>query len=219
MVPNKNDTILDVGTKDGKHLDTIAGDVVGVDLEFEFPLNPQISSYMYADGRRLPFESNSFDYVVMNQVLEHVDDREPLITEVARVLKSDGLALFSFPNRFAFNRPHGLPRWLSFLPKTIGERIARVMLTNKKSEYYEAGIFPLSPIGARRLLETSFREVEYITIEESAENSDVYGSTLAPRLFVFFLPLIQWLSGFPPFAWFFEGVWSYVGYACTDPST
>lgn len=128
---DENDTILDVGTKDGNHLDAIAGNVVGVDLEFDFPLISDITSYMYADGRRLPFESNSFDYVVMNQVFEHVDNRKLLITEAARVLKSDGIALFSFPNRFAFNRPHGLLRWLSFLPKPVGKQISTVILSNK----------------------------------------------------------------------------------------
>jgi SAM-dependent methyltransferase len=215
---DENDTILDVGTKDGNHLGAIAGDVVGVDLKFDFPLKSDISSYVYADGCRLPFESNSFDYVVMNQVFEHVDNRKLLITEAARVLKSDGIALFSFPNRFAFNRPHGLPRWLSFLPKPIGKQISTVILSNKKFEYYETGVFPLSPIGARRLLSASFGEINYITIDESVESTEIYGNSLAARLFVFFLPLIHKISDFYPFLCLFEGIWSYVGYECTSPS-
>jgi SAM-dependent methyltransferase len=217
-IADENDTILDVGTKDGNHLDAITGDVVGVDLKFDFPLRSDISSYMYADGCRLPFESNSFDYIVMNQVFEHVDDRESLITEAARVLKSDGLALFSFPNRFTFNRPHGLPRWLSFLPKAFGKQIARVVLPQKKFEYYATGVFPLSPIGARRLISASFGEIKYVTIDESVESSEIYGNSLAPRLFVLFLPLIHQIAAFPPFLSLFEGIWSYVCYECTSPS-
>jgi len=215
---DEDDTILDIGTKHGKYLDAISGDVVGVDLEFEFPLTTKIASYMYADGRRLPFKTNSFDYVIMNQVLEHVNDREPLISEAARVLKPDGTALFSFPNRFASTRPHGLPRWLSFLPKSIGKKITEAFFNTKKSEYYANTLFPLSPIGARRLFSTSFGEVEYITIDESVHSSKIYGDSFAPRLFVFFLPLIQQMAVFPPFSWFFEGLWSYAGYECTDPS-
>lgn len=215
---NENDVILDVGTKNGKHVDSILGEVVGIDLEFKFPLNPEISSYMYADGRRLPFKTNSFDYVVINQVLEHVDNRGPLITEVARVLKPDGIALFSFPNRFSLNRPHGLPRWLSFVPKSIGERIASVLLTSEKSKYYTTSVFPLSPIGARQLLSTSFTQVDYITVDESIESPDVYGNSLAARLFVFCLPLIQRMAVLSPFIWLFEETWSYVGYECTNAS-
>jgi len=216
---DETDTILDVGTKDGSYIGNIAGNVVGVDLEFKFPLKSKISSYMYADGRKLPFETDSFDYVVMNQVLEHVEEREPLISEVARVLKPDGVALFSFPNRFAFNRPHSLPRWLSILPKPVGERIASKFLSNGIFEYYVSGVFPLSPIGARRLLGRSFEKVEYVTICESVNNADIYGNSLAPRLFVFCLPIIQRATVLPPFVWFFELVWSYVGYECTVPQS
>lgn len=216
---DETDTILDVGTKDGNYLGSMAGNVVGVDLEFKFPLKSDISSYMYADGRRLPFKTNSFDYVVMNQVLEHVEEREPLINETARVLKPDGIALFSFPNSLAFNRPHGLPRWLSILPKPVGKRLASRFLSSDRFEYYASGVFPLSPIGARRLLGRSFEKVEYITIDESVNSADIYGSSLAPRLFVFCLPLIQRATVLPPFAWFFELVWSYVGYECTGPQS
>lgn len=217
-ISDESDRILDVGTKDGNYLDAIAGNVVGVDLAFEFPLESETASYMYADGRSLPFETDSFDYVVMNQVLEHVENRAPLITEAARVLKPDGVALFSFPNRFSFNRPHDLPRWLSFFPKPVGKRIVSRFLTSDKFEYYTTSVFPLSPVGARRLFATSFEEIEYITIDESVKSSDIYGSSIMPRLFVAFLPMIQRMAIFPPFAWFFETVWSYAGYECTEPS-
>ena len=46
---------------------------------------------------RLPFESNSFDLVYSNQVLEHVADLETTLWEVRRVMKSGGLAVHIYP--------------------------------------------------------------------------------------------------------------------------
>lgn len=41
--------------------------------------------FMQADGEQLPFREKAFDYVICNQVLEHVDDPEQFLTEVMRV--------------------------------------------------------------------------------------------------------------------------------------
>jgi SAM-dependent methyltransferase len=173
---------------------------------------------MYADGRKLPFADASVDYVVMNQVLEHVDERQPLLREVARVLKPDGVALFSFPNRLALNRPHGLPRWLSLVPKSIGTRVLKRLLTADQFDYYRRHIFPLSPRKARTLLSAQFRSVEYITIDESTYSPDVYGDSLGSRVFLSVLPVLASLSAFRPFELAVETLWPYVGYECTLPA-
>ena len=43
------------------------------------------------------FEDQSFDYILMNHVLEHVPDEAKAISEIKRCLKDDGVALLSFP--------------------------------------------------------------------------------------------------------------------------
>ena len=67
---------------------------VGVDLE----RSPEVASRVRADaefrvfdGVHLPAEDASFDSVYCKQVLEHVRAPEPLIAEVARVLRPGGL--------------------------------------------------------------------------------------------------------------------------------
>jgi SAM-dependent methyltransferase len=54
----------------------------------------------FYDGKTLPFESRSFDTVISLQVLEHTPDPQPLLNEMARVVKKDGLILVSVPFSF-----------------------------------------------------------------------------------------------------------------------
>lgn len=44
-------------------------------------------TFIHADGEKLPFKDKEFDYVICNQVLEHVDDPQLFIAELCRVSK------------------------------------------------------------------------------------------------------------------------------------
>lgn len=48
----------------------------------------------------LPFEDDSFDAVVVGEILEHVRFPDEVISEIARVLKPDGVVVGSVPNAF-----------------------------------------------------------------------------------------------------------------------
>lgn len=50
-----------------------------------------------ADIHNLPFEDHSFDVVLCNHVLEHVDDDIRAIGEIARVLRPGGFAILQVP--------------------------------------------------------------------------------------------------------------------------
>ena len=58
-----------------------------------------IIEYRQADGENIPFDANSFDVVVCCDVLEHVDDLNRTIHEVARVLKPGGMFCYDTINR------------------------------------------------------------------------------------------------------------------------
>lgn len=61
------------------------------------------------DGRT-GFAGSSFDLVVNNQVLEHVDDLDATLAEIYRVMKPGGLLLSIFPSRDVFREGHiGIP--------------------------------------------------------------------------------------------------------------
>jgi SAM-dependent methyltransferase len=59
------------------------------------------------DGHRLPFLNDSFDYIWCNAVLEHVPDPMQVASEIARILKPEGLAFIQVP---FLENVHGWPQ-------------------------------------------------------------------------------------------------------------
>lgn len=57
------------------------------------------------DGK-VPFDDATFDLVVSNQVLEHVEDIDAVVAEVARLLRRGGTFLALFPSREAWREGH-----------------------------------------------------------------------------------------------------------------
>ena len=51
-----------------------------------------------ADGGNVDAQDESFDFVFSNSVLEHVDELEPLLAEVGRVLRRGGRFVFTVPS-------------------------------------------------------------------------------------------------------------------------
>lgn len=97
--------VLDLGCGTGHSFHLLAPrETVGVDISAE-ALAGQERETVVADMRELPFPSSSFESVISAQSLEHVPDPERVLTEVARVLRRDGIALFVTPNRLTFARP------------------------------------------------------------------------------------------------------------------
>jgi SAM-dependent methyltransferase len=55
---------------------------------------------------RLPFEDNTFDVVLSDQVFEHVQNYREVVRELARVVRPHGFCLHIFPSRYIFIEPH-----------------------------------------------------------------------------------------------------------------
>jgi ubiquinone/menaquinone biosynthesis C-methylase UbiE len=54
-----------------------------------------VTSY---DGRRIPAPASSFDLVFSSNVLEHIRDLSPILDEIKRVLKPQGIAIHIMPS-------------------------------------------------------------------------------------------------------------------------
>jgi SAM-dependent methyltransferase len=75
------------------------------------------------DENVIPFDDESFDFVISNQVLEHVEDLDHVLAEMARVLKPDGQVISLFPDRGVWREAHcGIP-FLHWFPKYSQPRV------------------------------------------------------------------------------------------------
>jgi SAM-dependent methyltransferase len=86
---------------------------------------------------RIPFPDGSFDCVVSNMVMEHVEDIDAVLAEIARVLKPGGITLNLFPDRGVWVESHCRIPFLHRFPKGSGLRV-----------YYAAALSAMG-IGAR----------------------------------------------------------------------
>jgi len=95
-----------------------------VGLELDTPDNRLTKKAdIYYDGKTFPFEPNSFDGAVCNQVLEHVFEPDAFVLEIARVLKQGGLLLLTVP--FVWDeheQPRDFGRYSSFGLTALLER-------------------------------------------------------------------------------------------------
>jgi ubiquinone/menaquinone biosynthesis C-methylase UbiE len=100
-------SILDFGCGKGKILHEMTkinpkADYTGVDVS-QNGLNTakkvikKAKFALIADGGKLPFKDNSFDFVTALDVLEHVYDTHNAFAELARVLNPNGKILISVP--------------------------------------------------------------------------------------------------------------------------
>jgi ubiquinone/menaquinone biosynthesis C-methylase UbiE len=129
IVPDLNKrSILDLGSGRGKFLVDLAKRKirsVGLELNkdyIEMSLDLAKRNGVKIDinqgvGENLPFDNQTFNFVNMSEVIEHVDDPEAVMSEVCRVLKSGGLAYVSSPNRFGIKDPHYHLYFINWLPR------------------------------------------------------------------------------------------------------
>jgi 2-polyprenyl-6-hydroxyphenyl methylase/3-demethylubiquinone-9 3-methyltransferase len=115
--------VLDLGCgkgRFGRYLAARGAAVVGIDLSQAMLRHACGLPRVRASGRRLPFPASCFDVVVALEVLEHVPAVEPVLEEIARVLRSGGRLAIVGKNASALDarRP-----WLpSLVLKWIDER-------------------------------------------------------------------------------------------------
>ena len=107
---------IDIGAGQGRHsfemfrrgADVIAFDMSESDMadvgemfdammaEGQVPADAKARAEV-GDALRLPYADNSFDVVVMSEILEHIPSDEAAITEMVRVLRPGGVAAVTVP--------------------------------------------------------------------------------------------------------------------------
>ncbi|HPH52024.1 MAG: class I SAM-dependent methyltransferase [Candidatus Portnoybacteria bacterium] len=99
---DKNKIIVNLGS--GVRM--VKDNIINIDF------SPYNNVDMVADIANLPFPNNSIDVVVIESVLEHVPKHQAIISEIKRILKSEGFVYVTVPFVAAFHSsPNDYYRW------------------------------------------------------------------------------------------------------------
>ncbi len=104
-----SDLVLEVGCGAGHILERVKkGKLHGIDIseiqirraKERLGVSVELTK---APGEKIPYNDKYFDKILCSEVIEHVLDPDPLLKEMKRVLKDDGILSFSIPNENLIN--------------------------------------------------------------------------------------------------------------------
>ena len=128
---------------------------IGVDVENEGHNHVNEDIDIFYDGRTLPFEDNSFDGVLSNEVFEHVPDLDFCLAELHRVLKPQGQMLVTVPFVcFEHEMPFDFRRFTQGGLVTLLEKNGFDIVSSEKTGYYFEAVVQLFGGYVRELLYT-----------------------------------------------------------------
>lgn len=79
---------------------------IDIGLSTEFGMNQRSDEITIYDGGVMPLDSNFFDGAICIEVLEHAEDPEFLLSEIARIMKSESVLILTVPWS---SRTHHIP--------------------------------------------------------------------------------------------------------------
>jgi SAM-dependent methyltransferase len=127
------------GSKPYKHLFKNVSEYIGIDVENEGHLHENEEIDIYYDGRYLPFEDETFDCILSNEVLEHVPQLNDSLAELYRVLKPGGKILLTVPFVcFEHELPYDFRRFTTNgLMNILNESGFDIISAEKTGSYFE----------------------------------------------------------------------------------
>jgi len=127
---NKKSRILQIGCGPEDIINYFSvGEIYAIDpladfYKEKFKLNYENIHFLQARAEKLPFEDNSFDVVILSNVLDHVEDPTKALQEIKRVLKKEGI--FYFENLFYQKGFIFLSKIWAPIKKTITQKLFNV---------------------------------------------------------------------------------------------
>jgi SAM-dependent methyltransferase len=180
----KDSFVLEVGCGEGYGTSLLAKSgfsIVGLDIDEETIKNvsqkyqTQNCRFVWYDGKKIPFDDETFDVVISFQVIEHIQDDFSFVKEINRVLKKGGKLFLTTPNRLYRLKPNEKPRnpfhIREYAPLDLRELLKKVfneakvlgIRGNKEVQEIEINrnkkptILKIDPLNLRRFLPSSFR--------------------------------------------------------------
>ncbi len=106
-----------------------------------------------ADICDLPFNNNTFDFILCNHVLEHIPDDTKALQELFRVLKPEGMGIFQIPQ--------DLSREITFEDDTITDKKERAKIFG---QYDHVRVYGRDYFDKLRSTGFKVREVDYTAV-------------------------------------------------------
>lgn len=109
----KNPKILDFGCGDGRSVPvwSLVGPADGFDLSEtamkEASLRYPYLNFKYGDACNSTYDSDKYDIVISQEVIEHIIDQDKYLEECNKLLLSNGFLILTTPNKFYFDRLNG----------------------------------------------------------------------------------------------------------------
>ena len=135
--------LLDIGCGNKPYRDLFTVfEYIGIDIENEAHDHTNDEVDVIFDGRKIPFNDQSFDSVFSSEVFEHVFHLEELIQESNRVLKEEGKLLITLPFVWIeHEKPNDFARYTTFGIINLLERNGFIIERSEKSSTYIEAIF------------------------------------------------------------------------------
>lgn len=208
------DKILDFGCGSGSlvHLLRRNGyNAMGCDLQFKNGSHTgflEENGYIYkiqGPGYHLPFDDNTFDYIISETVFEHVQNTDETIAEIKRILKPGGVSLHLLPSKWCPIENHVyVPMgsiWTSYpylyfwallgVRKKSQRGLSAREISLRNKTYLDNSTKYLSAGEIRRAFERSFSMVRFV--EKSVIRHSPSRITQFLSKILFFIPFLPFL--------------------------
>ena len=155
--------------------------VDGLDVDEGSRRNSHLRRVYVYDGGNWPIPDASYDAVVCNYVLEHIENPTQTLREVSRVLREGGVFVFRTPNRW-----HYVPLISRLTPHWFHERFAnRLRNLSEEAEAPYPTFYRMNSLSAMRklLAAEGFEQREMRTVEKEPS----YGMGLRVLFLLFML--------------------------------
>jgi SAM-dependent methyltransferase len=163
--------VLDVACGEGYGtvaLARVAASAVGVDVSAQAVAHARAAyagvanaTFVEASCTKLPLPDAAFDTVVSFETLEHVEEQEAFLDEVARVLAPDGVLVLSCPNKVEYtdkrdyhNEFHVKELYREELGKLVAARFPEIAWFGQRPSFFSV-IAPEGAAGAGELFEAA----------------------------------------------------------------
>ena len=177
----KRGTVADLGCGDGDYsaaLSKMGFKVTACDLDVErFKHKNEIDFKVCDVIGQLPFEKESFDYVILAEVIEHLRNPYQVMQEINRILRPGGKIILSTPNILS------LKSRMRFLFEGCWEYFREPPLENSNN--------PKSVIFNLHLIPWRYHELEYLLFDSHFEIQTLATSIYEGRGWFFLKPLIK----------------------------